>query len=109
MFFASKIRGTAETLGIDVRFARTADAAIELTRADAPVLVIIDLHAQSCDPFMLAQQLKSDEQLKAIPLLGFFSHVQSVLQQRAEQSGYDRIVPRSYFSKNLPQILKGEI
>jgi CheY-like chemotaxis protein len=107
MFFASKIRGTAEALGLDVQFARNVDAAIELTRKAAPTLIIADLHAQSCDPFMLAERLKADEQLKAIPLLGFFSHVQTALQQRAEQSGYDRIVPRSYFSKHLPQILQG--
>ncbi|MBV9211197.1 MAG: hypothetical protein JOZ52_11235, partial [Acidobacteria bacterium] len=45
---------------------------------------------------------------KTIPLVGFFSHVQTELQRRGAQAGYDRILPRSAFSKNLPQILTGE-
>jgi PleD family two-component response regulator len=109
MFFAAKIRETAQTLGVEVQFARTIDAAIEKAHAETTTLIIADLQAQACDPFALAERLKSDETLRAIPLLGFFSHVQTALQQRAEQAGYDRIVPRSYFSKNLPLILEGKI
>jgi CheY-like chemotaxis protein len=107
MFFASKIRAVAEHLGVSVRFARSINEALEAARTDAPLLIIADLHAQKCDPFALAEQLKMDETLRAVPLLGFFSHVQIALQQRAEQSGYDRIMPRSAFSKNLPEILEG--
>lgn len=107
MFFAAKIRETAQALGIEVQFARNIDAAIAKAREASTTLIIADLQAQACDPFALAERLKSDEELKQIPLLGFFSHVQTSLQQRAEQAGYDRIVPRSYFSKNLAQILEG--
>jgi PleD family two-component response regulator len=105
MFFASKIRAVAEHLGLNVRFARSVDEALEAARTEAPSLIIADLHAQKCDPFNLAEQLKMDETLRAVPLLGFFSHVQTELQQRAQQAGYDRIMPRSAFSKNLPEIL----
>jgi PleD family two-component response regulator len=106
MFFASKIRAVAEQLGLNVRFARSADEAFEAARTDNPALIIADLHAQKCDPFDLAEQLKMDETLRAVPLLGFFSHVQTELQQRAQRAGYDRIMPRSAFSKNLPEILE---
>lgn len=107
MFFASKIRAVAEHLGLKVRFVRSADEALESARIEAPSLIIADLHAQKCDPFGLAEQLKMDETLRDVPLLGFFSHVQTELQQRAKQAGYDRIMPRSAFSKNLPEILEG--
>ena len=106
MFFASKIRATAEHLGVAVRFARGLDEALEAARQDKPSLVIADLHAQKCDPFNLAEQLKADETLRAVPLVGFFSHVQTELQQRAEQAGYDRVMPRSLFTKRLPEILE---
>lgn len=105
IFFASKIRAVAEHLGARVRFARSIDEALEAARSDKPSLIIADLHAQKCDPFNLAEQLKMDETLRAVPLLGFFSHVQTELQQRAEHSGYDRVMPRSAFSKHLPEIL----
>lgn len=108
MFFAAKIRGTAEALGVCVKFARSIDAALELARSLPASLIIADLHAQGCDPFELAGRLKTDEQLKLIQLLGFFSHVQTALKQRAEEAGYDRIVPRSFFSSNLSKILVGD-
>jgi CheY-like chemotaxis protein len=108
MFFAAKIRATAEHLGLDVRFAKSVEAVIETAREELPVLIIADLHSEKCNPFKLAEQLKTDEQLRGVTLLGFFSHVQAALQQQAVQSGFDRVMPRSAFSKHLPEILNRE-
>lgn len=108
LFFASKIRGTGEQLGITVRFARSADALAEAAGRDLPALIICDLHSQKVDPNELAKLLKADEQLRSIPLLGFFSHVQTELQRQAEEAGFDQVLPRSAFSSRLVQILKGE-
>jgi CheY-like chemotaxis protein len=107
LFFASKIRGTAEALGVTVRFARSVEATIETARMDRPALVICDLHSQKVDPLEVAKQLKAEEKLRSIPLLGFFSHVQTELQRRAEAAGFDRVLPRSAFTKNLGGILSG--
>ena len=107
LFFASKIRGTAEELGVTARFARNLDVVLEAVRRDRPSLIICDLHSQKVDPMELARQLKADEQLHSIPLLGFFSHVQTELQRQAEAAGFDHVVPRSAFSKNLGEILSG--
>lgn len=107
LFFASKIRGTAEALDVTVRFVRTVEATIEAARLDKPALVICDLHSQKVDPLELANQLKADEELRSIPLLGFFSHVQTELQRQAEAAGFDRVLPRSAFTKNLGVILSG--
>jgi CheY-like chemotaxis protein len=107
LFFASKIRGTAEELRVTASFVRSIDALLEAARRDQPSLIICDLHSQRVDPVGLAQQLKADEQLRSIPLLGFFSHVQIELQHQAEAAGFDRVMPRSAFSKNLGQLLSG--
>src|SRR5947209_3184411 len=107
MFFAAKIRGTAEQIGVDVRFAKSAEKALEKARAELPALIIADLHSSKCDPFTLAQEVKADESLRDVPLIGFFSHVQTELQRRAKLSGFDRVMPRSVFSKNLVGILEG--
>jgi CheY-like chemotaxis protein len=109
MFFASKIRAVAAHLGVEVRFARSAVAAVEAAREERPSLVIVDLHSRQCDPFTLAESLKADEHLRALPLVGFFSHVQTVLQRRAERAGYDRVMPRSAFTKHLPEILEAKL
>jgi CheY-like chemotaxis protein len=94
-------------LGVTVRFARSVQAMIEAARLDQPSLVICDLHSQKVDPIELAKELKADEQLRSIPLLGFFSHVQTELQRQAEAAGFDQVLPRSAFTKNLGQILSG--
>ena len=107
LFFASKIRGTAEELGVKPRFARSIEVMIEAARHDRPALIICDLHSQKVDPMGLARRLKADEQLRSIPLLGFFSHVQTELQRQAEEAGFDRVMPRSAFTRNLSEILTG--
>lgn len=106
MFFASKIRATAEYLALEIRFPRSADALVAAAREDPPSLIIVDLHSQRCEPFSLAERLKADEETRVIPLLGFFSHVQTALERRAKESGFDRVMPRSAFTKNLSEILR---
>jgi CheY-like chemotaxis protein len=105
LFFASKIRGTGEQIGVTVRFVRNLEAMFEAARRDRPGLIICDLHSQKIDPIALAEQLKADEELRAIPLLGFFSHVQTELMKRAEEAGFDRVLPRSAFTMHLAEIL----
>src|SRR5438552_1108835 len=107
LFFVSRIRGTAEQLGVTTSFPRRIDALLEATLRDQPQLIICDLHATRIDPIELAKRLKADERLRAIPLLGFFSHVQTELQQQAEQAGFDQVMPRSAFTRDLPGILRG--
>ena|SRR3989441_7534040 len=107
LFFASKIRGTAEQLGVSVSFVRNAESLNQAVLRDRPALIICDLHSQRIDPIELAKQLKADERLRSIPLLGFFSHVQTELQRQAEEAGFDRVLARSAFSRNLADILSG--
>lgn len=105
LFFASKIRGTGEQAGVKVTFARSADGLLEIARRDPIGVIIVDLHTQKIDPIALAATLKGDEQLRSIPLIGFFSHVQVELQRAATAAGYDRVMPRSAFVNNLNTIL----
>lgn len=109
LFFASRIRATAEPLGIEVYFARSPEAALVAARAKRPSLIIADLHAVKCDPFELARRVKEDEQLRAIPMIGFFSHVRTELQRAALESGYTRVLPRSAFTTQLSEILQANI
>ncbi|HBB97340.1 MAG TPA: hypothetical protein DC054_18330 [Blastocatellia bacterium] len=107
LFFASKIRGTAEQAGIPVSFARKIEGLIESALQNQPAVIIVDLHSQKIDPIELARQLKADERLRDIPLVGFFSHVQTELQQQAQTAGFNQVMPRSMFTKNLALILQG--
>jgi CheY-like chemotaxis protein len=108
MFFASKIRATAEASGVNIKFYRHIDALLAAAGEVIPDLIVVDLHNQKLVPTDLARQLKSDERLQAVPLLGFFSHVQTELQRQAAKAGYDQVVPRSVFARDLEKILLGQ-
>ena len=108
MFFVSKIRATGKALGMIVKFPRTAEAFRLIIDDEPPVLIVVDLHNEKIDPFDVAKEVKENEALSGIPLLGFFSHVQVELQKRAREAGYDEILPRSLFARDLANILAGE-
>jgi hypothetical protein len=105
MFFASKIRATAEAVGVEVSFPRSLEKMIEKAREAKPELVVVDLHNTKIDPVAAARELKSNEDLREVKLLGFFSHVQTDLQRNALAAGYDQVIPRSVFSRDLAEIL----
>lgn len=108
LFFASKIRGTAEALELSVSFPRHADGVREVIQRSPPVLILCDLHSEKFDLIGLARTLKADAATRDIPLVGFCSHVQTDLQKAAEEAGFDRVMPRSLFTKNLAAILAGD-
>jgi CheY-like chemotaxis protein len=64
IFFASKIRGTAEQVGVAVAFARSADGVSEIIQQRAPSLIICDLHSQKINPIELAKTLKAKEETR---------------------------------------------
>jgi len=108
MFFAAKIRATAEALGVNIKFHRRLDSLLTAAGEQSPDLILIDLHNEKLDPIELARELKANESLVGIPLLGFFSHVQSELQRAAIEAGFDQVIPRSVFSRDLAEILAGD-
>jgi len=107
MFFASKIRATAEALGVDISFPRTRELALEKLQEKQPDRIVVDLHNQRFDPIQFAVEMKASEKVRAIPLLGFFSHVEVELQRQATTAGFDTVVPRSVFARDLASILQG--
>jgi CheY-like chemotaxis protein len=109
MFFISKIRETAKALGLIVNFPRNLDGLRAALAEDVPQLIVVDLHHQKLDAVQLALELKANETIKPVPLLGFFSHVEVDLQRQAMQAGYDDVLPRSIFFRDLAKILAGEI
>lgn len=107
LFFASKIRATAEALGVEIKFVRNTNSATEAAKQRQPDLIIANL--QSDFALDLGREVKNADGLNSIPLLGFYSHVQTELQQQAQEAGYTHVLPRSAFSAKLPEILKGNL
>lgn len=106
MFFAAKIRATAEALGVTVLFPRSKQTVFEKLSETKSDLVLVDLHNQKIDPLDLAMELKAIAEHTR--LLGFFSHVETELQRKALAAGYDQVMPRSVFSRDLAEILMSD-
>jgi PleD family two-component response regulator len=109
MFFVSKIRETGKALGMIVNVPRNLEALHATVTEDSPALILVDLHHQKLDAVKLASELKAHEKVKEVPLLGFFSHVQTDLQREAIKAGYDEVLPRSIFFRDLAKILSRSI
>jgi CheY-like chemotaxis protein len=107
LLFRSKISETAAQLGVEALFPRSPKKLLDEAQATLPDLLVLDLNSARFDPLTLLRQLKSDEALKSVPVVGFLSHVQKDLALAARESGCDRIMARSAFTKDLPEVLSG--
>jgi len=108
LFFMAKIQETARKLNVKVEFVKTDKDLVEKMQANGeekPSLIIFDLNLASVKPLTLIPKLKSKLK-KGTSIIGFLSHVQGDLKQKAHEVGCDMVLPRSAFSQNLPQLLR---
>jgi len=105
LFFIGKLSGTAKQVGATLQTTTAANFSLDALRQQKPALVIFDLNATTASAVDLIRQLKADPELAAIPVVGFFSHVQVELMRAAEQAGCDEVMPRSKFTAILPELL----
>src|SRR5947209_3657355 len=108
LLFKSKILETAEALDVKAAFPRSPKKFVDEARGSAPDLLVLDLNSRRFEPLMLLRELKSDEATKHVPVVGFLSHVQKDLAIASRESGCDRVMARSAFTRELPEILAGD-
>src|SRR5580704_3172349 len=107
LFFAAKIQETARKLNVKVEFVKTEKDLLEHMKQNGeekPSLIIFDMNNVNAKPLTLIPKLKT--KLKKTSIIGFLSHVQGDLKQKAHEVGCDMVLPRSAFSQNLPQLLR---
>lgn len=102
VFFQAKLLETAKQVGVEVRACSTAEAFAAAVAQSAPRLVVVDLNAAS-NPLQTFERLRANG--ASIPSIGFISHVQVELAERARAAGCGEVMPRSKFTQNLATIL----
>lgn len=105
LFFVVKISDAAKRAGLVCEFVKTADAVLEKAKAERPLMVIVDLNSRSVNAVDLIAKLRAEEDLKGLSVIGFVSHVEGELKQRAQDAGA-MVLARSAFSTHLPQLMK---
>lgn len=102
IFFQAKMLETAKQVGVEIRTCATPVALDAEIAKGAPQLVVIDLNAQA-NPLDAVARVRAKG--AEIPLIGFLSHVQVDLAERARAAGCGEVMPRSKFTQNLATIL----
>jgi hypothetical protein len=108
LFFLSKIQATGQKMNVKVEFVKNEKDLTERMKnngEEKPSLIIFDLNNANAKPLTLIPKLKSKLK-KGTSIIGFLSHVQGDLKQKAHEVGCDMVLPRSAFSQNLPQLLR---
>ena len=95
LMFTVKISDAAKRAGVQVEFARTPEEAVR--KAEGATAAILDLNFAS--PELIVR-------LKPLPLIGFVSHVQTEVIEKARESGCDTVMARSAFVQSLNQLMQ---
>jgi len=109
LFFQARLAETARKLGVTLKTVSTGAALVKTLEVapdgvpgDLPRLVIVDLNARQGAVEAIEQLQRSGN---PIPVIGFLSHVQTELAERARAAGCKQVMPRSSFTANLSEIL----
>ena len=105
LLFLTRIAGTARAAGIELIPVAAGDAAAARCAAEPPDLIVLDLTGPGALP--LAAALRDDPRTAAVPVVGFYPHVDQELRERAVAAGVGRALPRSAFVRGLAAILSG--
>ena len=97
LLFGSNVEGALRKAGHDV----TRFDGDDMARAAVPEsdVLIVDLTAEEFDGPMLVESMRMGRELEGVPTLGFYSHVDQETRRRADDAGFDLVVPRSRMAR----------
>jgi CheY-like chemotaxis protein len=101
LMFASRITGSARSLGLVVKSAKSVDVLENLARQESPRCVILDL----ANPTLKLEELlgRLREISSEMPrVVAYGSHVDAAGLKAARDAGCDVVLPRSAFVEQLP-------
>jgi DNA-binding NarL/FixJ family response regulator len=111
LFFAMRVSNSAKQSGSPIRIVDSAsnivsseEFAIHIA-SEQPKLIILDLNAALPWREWLVGA-KSNSSVSTIPWLAFGSHKDSKLLKEAKQLGIDKVLARSKFTEELPNLFK---
>lgn len=99
--FVSKVRETAEQLGVAVQGVRTADAL--MAAAPGARLVILDLRQQ--EAMRALELLAADPVTRVITTVGFIDHERTDVMDDARAMGCGRVVAKGQLVGELPKLI----
>jgi len=110
LLFGSRVQGALAAAGHEVELiadeGRLRERLSDPDGAPADVL-IVDLTDDELRGAAVVAQLAAEGELRATRTLAFYSHVDVAARERAEQSGFDLVVPRSRMAREGAALVAG--
>ena len=110
LYFRSQLEGIARSKDVELYFASQGEQLTQLVKTFAPLMMVADLSGLNSD-WIFRHISNIVENNPRFPIVGFVSHVQEDVRQRAEKYGCRFILTKSQLTKKLPetieQILRG--
>jgi DNA-binding response OmpR family regulator len=104
LLFGSKVEGGLRAAGHEVtRYDEDEQARAAAAEAD---VLVVDLTADDYDGATLVDSMKMGRELEGVPTLGFYSHVDQETPRRAEEAGFDLVVPRSRMAREMAALVE---
>ncbi len=119
IFFLAKVHETAKHTGITLETASTGEQLLKAAAASPAALILVDLNARqgamdAVERLCAANGAPGSAANSATHgagnprrVIAFLSHVQTDLAERARAAGCAEVMPRSRFTQNLAEILRG--
>jgi hypothetical protein len=113
LLFGSQVQGALTFAGHDVELVadetrlRERLAASGDPESPTPELLVVDLTDADLDGAAIVESIARREDLGETRTLGFYSHVEATMRERAERAGFDLVVPRSRMAREGPELVAG--
>jgi hypothetical protein len=113
LLFGSQVQGALTLAGHDVELVADESRLRErLAVASDPSsstaeLLVVDLTDGELDGAAIVESLARAGGLGSMRTLGFYSHVEATMRERAERAGFDLVVPRSRMAREGPALVAG--
>ena len=105
LFFSSKIENILKNSEFDLKILSKKTEALKYLRENPTGLVLINLASHGLNPLDLISEIKTNPELKTIPILGYCGHTRKELIVKARNLGCDKVVPNSVIVSTLPKLL----
>jgi DNA-binding response OmpR family regulator len=107
LMFGSRVEEALRAAGHDVtRYDGEDMARAAADQADA---LIVDLTADSFDAATLVESMRMGRELDGVVTIGFYPHVEQEVRRRADEAGFDVVVPRSRMAREGAAVLEGAL
>jgi DNA-binding NarL/FixJ family response regulator len=106
LLFGSRVQAALLGAGHDVELVNDTQRVREQFEDPAQTdVLIVDLTSDEPDGVVLVRSLADEGKLTRARTLGFFSHVDTDTRERAQQAGFDLVVPRSRMAREGAELV----